>query len=287
MAADVAGQRLFVAALGNGSVEVVDLRSAERVRSLSGFREPQGVGFSPSPARLFVASGGDGTCEVLDGTTFRRLRTLRFSGDADNVRYDAATRRIYLGYGEGALAILDARTGEHLGGLELPAHPESFQMEAGGPRAFVNLPDEGEIAVIDRTKGRVIASWKLEGFTANFPMELDEAGHRLLVGCRRPAAVLVFDDRSGRRLSTVSIDGDVDDLFFDAATRQVLAICGAGFIDVLRMARSGEFSTVARVPTASGGRTALYLPTSRRLYLAVPHRGSQRAEIRVFECSPP
>jgi DNA-binding beta-propeller fold protein YncE len=282
MAVDLAGQRLFVAALENGSVEVIELRSGKRVRSLGGFREPQGVEFVPSLARLVVASG-DGTCEILDGTTLRRVRSLHFSSDADNVRYDGSTRRIYVGYGEGALAVLDALTGDRLGDIPLRAHPESFQLQTAGPRVFVNVPAVGEVAIIDRIKGSEVGRWKIDGFTANYPMALDELGHRLFVGCRHPAAVLVFDDRSGRRLAAVPIEGDSDDLFYDAATGRLLASCGSGFIEVLEMGKSGQFTRTAKVPTAVGARTALFLPTLRRLYLAVPHRGSQRAEIRVFE----
>ena len=40
--------------------------------------------------------------------------------------------------------------------------------------------------------------------------------------------------------------------------------------------------TVATIPTASGARTALFVPALGRLYLAVPHRGTQGAEIRVY-----
>ena len=282
MAIDVAGQRLFVAALGNGSVEVIDLRTGTRVQSLSGFREPQGVEFVPSPARLVVACG-DGACEILDGTTLRPLRSLRLSNDADNVRYDESTRRIYVGYGEGALAALNAVTGEHLGDIPLRAHPESFQLETAGHRVFVNVPDAGEVAIIDRTKGSVIGGWRTEGYTANYPMALDGPGHRVFVGCRHPAAVLIFDDRTGRRLGAVPIDGDSDDLFYDAATGRLFASCGSGFIEVLERGKSGLFTRTAKVPTAGGARTALFVPGLRRLYLAVPHRGSQGAEIRVFE----
>jgi DNA-binding beta-propeller fold protein YncE len=232
---------------------------------------------------LFVSNGRDGTCDVLDGTTYQRMGTPRFSGDADNIRYDAAAQRIYVGYGEGALATVDARTGETRGDIKLSGHPESFQLETAGPRMFVNVPDAGEVAIIDRARGRVTGSWNIEGFTANYPMELDEVGHRLFVGCRHPAAVLIFDDRSGRRLAVVPIDEDSDDLFYDKTTKQLFASCGSGFIDVLGVGKSGRFTRIAKVATAPGARTALFVPTLRRLYLAVPHRGSQRAEIRVFE----
>ena len=283
MVLDLQGQRLFVAAPGNGSVEVIDLRLGRRVRSLRGFREPQGVDFVPSPARLFVANGGDGTCDMLDGATLQRLRTMPLSGDADNIRYDKTAHRIYVGYGDGALAILDARTGDSLGSIPLLAHPESFQLEGDGPGIFVNIPDSFQVAVADRANGRVTSVWKMGQYRANYPMALDDAGHRLFVGCRNPTAVVVLDTRSGRNLATVPVDGDPDDLFYNARRGQLYVSCGAGFVDVLEPSRSGGFSMSARVSTAAGARTALFVPELRRLFVAVPHRASQKSEIRVFD----
>ncbi|HLQ66922.1 MAG TPA: hypothetical protein VK123_06805 [Candidatus Limnocylindrales bacterium] len=285
MAIDAPNRRLFVAALGNGTVEVLDLRSGRRIQSMRGFHEPQGLGFVASPPRLFVSNGGGGTCDVFDGATLAHLRTLQLPDDADNIRCDTAARRVYVGCGEGALRALDATTGDSLGSILLPGHPESFQLERAGPRVFVNVPDASQVVIVDRVKGRVIGRIAIRGFSANFPMALDEDAHRLFVGCRRPSAVLVFDDRSERRLSTVPIDGDADDLFYDGATRQLFASCGAGFIDVLGM-RRGRLTMAAKIATAPGARTALYVPALRRLYLAVPRRGGQRPEIRVFDAAP-
>jgi len=281
--ADARGERLFVAALGNGSVEVIDLRSGTRIRSLGGFHEPQGLGFVPDPARLFVANGGDGACDVLDGATYQHLRTVRFSGDADNVRYDASAHRVYVGYGNGALGIIDARTGDSLGSIRLPGHPESFQIESDGSRIFINVPDAGEIAVDDRANGRAPIAWKLGTYRDNFPMALDDGRHRLFVGCRNPAVVVVLNTESGGSLEAIAVDGDPDDLFYDPLHGRLYVVCGAGFIDVLEPGRSGALRVVAKVPTARGARTGLFVPELHRLFVAVPHRGSQRAEIRVFD----
>ena len=92
MALDAVGQRLFVVALGNNSVEVIDLRAGRRVLDLTGFNEPQGIGFVPSPPRLYVTNGGDGSCAMLDAGSYRRLQTIHLGDDADNVRVDAARR---------------------------------------------------------------------------------------------------------------------------------------------------------------------------------------------------
>jgi hypothetical protein len=132
----------------------------------------------------------------------------------------------------------------------------------------------------------VIGKIGIVGFAGNFPMAHDAPSHRLFVGCRRPAALLLFDDRSGKMLHSIPIDGDPDDVYYDPASRRIFVSCGAGFIDVLAPADSGQFKTVARLATGSGARTALLIPEFRRLYLAVPHHGPQRAEIRVFEVAP-
>jgi hypothetical protein len=81
----VKGQRLFVSALGDHTAEVLDLRSARRVRTLSGLEEPQGQFYDPAPSRLFVACGGNGVTNVYDGTTFKILASVKFPDDADNV----------------------------------------------------------------------------------------------------------------------------------------------------------------------------------------------------------
>lgn len=282
MALDASGQRLFLVALGNNTVEVLDLRSSRRLRGLTGFNEPQGVGFVTSPPRLFVANGGDGAVVVLDAGSLRVLRTVPIGEDADNIRVDEARARVYVGFGSGGLATLDARTGDVLGRVELPGHPESFQLETAGTRVFVNVPDADEVSVVDRTPGRVVAHWKLGGAKANFPMALDPAGKRVFVGCRQPARIAVLDAATGKTLSVLPIDGDADDLFFDARSQNVLASCGAGFIDVIAAPASGRLRVASRMLTAAGARTSLFDPEWRRLFLAVPHRGSQAAEVRVF-----
>ena len=283
MAADSQGERLFVAALGNGTVEVIDLRSGRRIQSLRGFREPQGLGFVAVPSRLFVANGGDGTCDMLDGATLQRLRTLRFSDDADNIRYDPKPNRIYVGYGSGAIGVIDARTGDSLGSIPLSGHPESFQIERDGPRIFVNIPDARQVAIADRATGHVITTWKTGVYRANFPMALDDAGHRLFVGCRNPAAVVVLDTRTGENLEAVPVDGDLDDMFYDAPRGRLFVTCGAGFVDVLNSDESGRLRVTARVATAQGARTGLFVPKLQRLFVAVPRRVSQAPEIRVFD----
>ena len=283
MAVDVVGQRLFVAALENNTVEVLDLKAGKTIQSLSGFAEPQGIAYIPEFNRVFVANGQDGTCRILDGQTLRTITSVTCGDDSDNVRYDDAAKRIYVGYGNGALAVLDAKTGAKLADIKLAAHPESFRLETGGPRIFVNVPKADHIAVVDRQKSEVTATWPLKEVKSNFPLFLDEANHRLFSGCRNPARLLVYDYTDGRLVTSLPISRDTDDLFFDAANKLIYISCGQGSIEVIRQTDADHYTATKTIRTANGARTSLFAPELKILCLAVPHRGSQLAEIRVFK----
>ena len=281
-ALDLKGHRLFVAALGNNTLEAIDLIAGNRIQSIPGLGKPTGVLFLPDLNQLFVACGDDGNVRVFAGDTLRLLKTIPGLDDADNMRFDAKAGLVYVGYGSGALAVIDAAKVETIGHFQLVAHPESFQLEKNGSRIFVNVPDAQHIAVVDRGRGAVTEIWPMADFKANFPMALDEAGHRLFVGCRKPARLVVFDTQAGRRVTDIGISGDIDDLFYDAARRCLYASCGEGFIDIIAEKNINSYDRVERIPTSSGARTAYLSPDLKEFYLAVPERGVQKAEICVF-----
>jgi hypothetical protein len=288
MALDKKRGRLFVAALGNGTLEVVSLDKGERVKTIGGLEAPQGVAFLADLDRLVVACGGDGTVRFYDGETLSETAKVDLGEDADNVRYDEATQKLYVGFGEGAIAAIPAKKPSALAKAEIGAHPESFQMETAGRRVFVNAAASADVAVVDRFEMTVKERWKLGGATANFPMALDEPGKRLFVGCRAPASLVVLSTQDGKVVSTTELTGDPDDVFLDAKRGRVYVACGGGAVDVF--AREGDAVTLlTKVQTRKGARTALFDAESDRLYVAVPEAPSQAkdvpgrdAEIRVY-----
>ena len=286
MAVDLKGERLFIAALGNNTVEIVDLRAGKHMETITGLHEPQGVGFVPEFNKIFIANAQSGACEVFDGSSFKRIKSIKLSDDADNIRYDAAARRVYVGYGSGELGIVDAATGDQLGEIKLDGHPESFQLEKSGPRIFVNIPTSQRIAVVDREKPAAVTAWSVGGATANFPMALDETHHRLFVGFRKPAKLVVYDTESGKVIANLDSPGDADDIFHDGTRQRIYISGGDGFIGIIQQQDADHYKSLTKIPTASGARTSLFVPELGRLYLAVPHRGTQRAEIRVYKAQP-
>jgi DNA-binding beta-propeller fold protein YncE len=282
MTADTQGKRLFMAALGNDTVEVLDVENAQRLQTIGGCSEPQGLVFLPKQNRLFVANGGSDDLRIYDGEKFQLLKTTGSLGDADNVRFDAINNRVYVGYGSGALGVFDTNCVQ-VAHIPLGGHPESFQLEQNGSRIFVNVPGDRSIAVIDRVLQKVVAKWRLEEAHSNFPMALDEVNHRLFIGCRSPARLLVLDTTSGKTVAQVEISGDTDDVFYDAKRQRIYVSCGEGFLDVIqRRAEGDRYERIAHEPTRGGARTSFFSPELDRLYLAVPKSWGEDAEIRVF-----
>jgi DNA-binding beta-propeller fold protein YncE len=279
---DAAGERLFVCALGNNTVEILDLRKGERIHSITDLGAPQGIAYIPELNRISVANDKGGICKIYDGKSFQPVGELDFKDDADNVRYDSATKQIYVGFGSGGIAVVNAPDGKQIGSIKLSAHPEAFELEKTGKRIFVNVPNSRHVAVIDRDKSEVVATWKTDLAFANFPMALDEANHRLFVGCRLPSKLVVLSTESGDVVAKIDISGDPDDVFYDRKRHRIYAICGAGKIDIIDQTEPNTYTASSKVDTADGARTGLFVSERDTLFVAVPHRGSQKAEIRAY-----
>lgn len=279
--ADPAHHTIYVAALGNDTVEAIDTE-ARQARTVRGFGEPQGVLHLPEGKRLYVANGSADRLDILDAATLSVVKRIDGLDDADNVRYDAQARQVVVGYGNGALRFVDPVSGDSAGEIKLPGHPESFQLERRGPRLFVNVPSAHRVVVVDRARRTVVAQWPTPEAGGNFPMALDEDGRRLFVGARSPAALLVYDIDSGNVVGRLSIGGDTDDLYFDAQRKRVYAICGEGRVDVIRQETPDRYVRESSVETAPRARTGLFVSEESRLYVAAPARGSSPARILVY-----
>jgi YVTN family beta-propeller protein len=282
-AIDTNGHRLFVAALGNNTLEIIDTATNKRLKSIPKLHKPTGVLFLAEPNQIAVANGDDGTLKVFDGNTLELVKTVGSLDDADNVRLDAVKKQIYLGYGDGALAVIDATTIKQTGSIKLPAHPESFQLEIRGPRIFVNVPGAKAVAVIDRDKGNIVATWPMKEFQANFPMALDEANQRLFVGCRSPARLVVIDTSNGKAVANLPISGDTDDLFYHAAPKRIYLSCGEGYVDVVDQSDADHYQFREKMPTRAGARTSFFITGPDKFFLAVPRRANKEAEINLFQ----
>jgi DNA-binding beta-propeller fold protein YncE len=276
---DVKRQRLFVAELGNDSLGVVDLASG-KVRTIAGFSEPQGVAYVASADSVYLANGGDGSVRVLRGDDLAPVGRIELGDDADNVRVDASRNHVLVGYGNGAIAVIDSRSRTKTADIRLKGHPESFRLDPTGTRIFINVPDARAIEVTDLVAG-TSRSLSTPGAGSNFPMAIDQDAHRVLVVFRSPPILMALSTEDGHVVAKTATCGDADDVFVDDKRRRVYVTCGDGVVDVF-VADADGYRRIARVPTVSGARTSLFVPELDRLFVAVPAKWNEPATIWEF-----
>ena len=319
LAVDVRSQRLFVSGLENHTVEVIDLAKRRRIYEITGVSEPQGLVFIPEKNRLIVCSRGDGTCRSFDANTFEEGPWVDLGRNADNVRFAAGAKMIYAGSGgepgNGLFSAIDLASllPANQGGqpaephspadflldrprqadikmeIQLPAHPESFQLDPANQRIYVNVPDEHQIAVLNvsSTNLTVATNWPVTVAEKNFPMALDASSSRLYIACRKPPLLASYDTHTGEMLSQTPCVGDADDLFYDAKLKRIYIIGGEGYVDVFQVpATSKELTRLAHLPTAPRARTGLFIPDLQTLVVARPHTTNGPAALLLFRTNP-
>jgi DNA-binding beta-propeller fold protein YncE len=284
LAVDVTRQRLFVAELGNNAVAVIDLKERRLLTTLAGFSEPQGIGYVPSTNEIYVANGGDGTIRILGGDDYSPRAQLTLGIDADNIRIAIDPVRVLIGYGNGALAVVDPAARAVVADIRLTGHPEGLQIAPGTSRVLINVPDSREVAAVDLASGKQVSSWPLRDAHGNYPLAMAETAGEFWVATRTPARLILMNANTGARRYSIESCGDADDVYVDARRHRIYVSCGSGFIDVWE-ARDGRYLKTDQQTTRIGARTALFVPELDRLYLAVRDSMGTPAAIWIFRPS--
>ena len=280
MAFDSARGLLYVAAVDNNTLEVVNVTSNRLIGTRGGFSEPQGVLLIPSSHSLYVSNGGSGIVNVLNATTLESIANVSLGSDADNMRYDQASNRVYVGYGTGGIAVINPSSNTLVAEVPLAGHPESFQIDSSTSTLYVNVPTSGYVAVVNLTSQSVVQRWPLANESGNYPMTLGPQGS-LFVGTRSPPQLLALDSRTGAQVGGVAIPQDPDDVYYSPINECVYVSSGSGFVTMVRQGGSG-YAIVGQLPTFVGARTSLLDQQSGLLFVAVPSYGVSTAGILVF-----
>ena len=283
MAFDPKRQRIYVAALGNNSIEIVDLQNRKYIDHIKDLNEPQGVAYVPYSDYIVVTNGGDGYVDFYDAGSFKNVGHVEVGRDADNIRWDPNLNRLVVGFGEGGLAIIDPRQMRKTSRVPLPSHPESFQLDPSGHVAFVNLPATGEIVKVDLEAAKILQHWSTSPSSNNYPMALDAAHDCVFVGCRTVTSLVILNAESGKQQTRTGIASDVDDIWYDAHTSMMYASCGAGVLEVFKVVSGAEFQLLADIKTSPGARTSIFVPERNEIIVAAPATGSTSARLLVYK----
>ena len=293
LAFDAAGNRLFIAATGNHSVEVVGLKTGKVEQSITGLGKPHGLVWASETGSLFVADGTLGELRVYKGTPLTLAGTVKLSDDADDMAYDEQTHLLFVGHGgsnaanPARVAVVDAVHMSLLANLPVASHPEALEIDATGRRVFANIADASEVAVIGADSQAIIAHWKLSKAEDNVPLALDREDRILFVACRTPGTLIALDVTTGKEIGSLGAAGGADDLFYDSALRRVYLISGAGEVDAYQVGTAKTLHSLGVLKTAAGAKTALFVSSQNLLYVGVPSTPEHGAEIRVYSTVAP
>jgi len=284
--ADVKRKRLIVSALGNNTVEVIDVFAGKVIHSIQGLAQPQGPLYVPEFDKLYVANAEDGKVRVYDGENYALRKTIDFGTDPDNLRYDAPSKTVFVGFGEddGGIAMIDPKTDERVGQVyKTGGHPESFQVEASGGHIYANVPDAGNVVEsIDRKTGAV-KKWPIKGLRGNYAMALNEEDHRLFTVTRKTPMLVVLDTETGAEVARLPASGECDDVFFDASRKRIYQLGGEGFVSVFQQNDPNHYELLSAIPTGIGMRTGYFFTKRDRFYIGVPAKGNEPAQVWTYE----
>lgn len=293
MDVDVEGKRLFLAGLENGTVEVVDLRTGQWSRRLSGFKKPQGVLYVPKLNKLFVASGDDAMLRVFKGDTLEPVHSIELEPGPNRVIYDSHSDLVYVGYGGtdagkhyGLVGIIDAKENKHIGDIKVSAHPSELLLNEAGTTLFVFMAAANQLQVV-HTKGRqVIATWKV---SSDHPGDaaFAESTSRLFIGTHTPPQMIVMDSQSGTEITHFATAESMDGVYFDRRRRRVYVSGGRGlpqgFAYIYQQHDADRYKCIGKIPTREGSGTSFWSPELNRYYVAAPANGKEDAAILAYE----
>jgi DNA-binding beta-propeller fold protein YncE len=294
-AVDEKGGRLFLAGEDHKTVEVFDLKTGQRLKSIAGFGAPHTIFYLPESDRILITDGDKGKIQILRGSDYSFVDHIDGLAGVDSARIDVANSILYVvtggkdvGLSYSFLAAIDLRSHKKLGELRFESnHVEAFALESSSPRLFINITDKNEVDVVDRKAMQVIARWPIGVAETNSPMAYDETHHRLLIVCRTPGMLVVIDSDKGKVVANMPAAGHSDDIAFDPSSGRIYVPGGDGYTSVFHEDSPDKYSLIADVRTAPGAKTSLLMPPLKQYFIAVsPGETKALAKVLTFQVQP-
>jgi DNA-binding beta-propeller fold protein YncE len=290
-AVDEKGGRVFLAGEDHKTVEVFDLKTGRRLKSITGFGTPHSIIYMPETDRILVADGDKGVLQILRGSDYAVVDRVDGLAGADSMRLDGPSQILYVVTGGkdvpldySFLVAIDLKTNKKVGEVRMESnHVEAFALGASSSRLFVNITDKHEVAVVDRKAMKEIARWPIGTQADNSPMAYDEPHHRLLIVCRKPGTLLVMDSENGKVVAHLPAAERSDDIAFDAEKGRIYVPGGQGFTSVFQQKSADQYELVAKVKTEPGAKTCLLVPSLARFHVAVsPGETKALAKVLIY-----
>jgi DNA-binding beta-propeller fold protein YncE len=295
LAIDLKGQRLFLAGEDHKTLEIIDLKTNQSLRSLSGFGTPHSILYLPEKDELYVADGDDGAIKILSGSDYQVVRRIKLLKGADSIGFDADARQLFVVSGGKDVPLdysilfrVDLVSEKPTGQVRFDSnHVEAMALDRAGSRLFINDSAKNQVAVIDRKTMKETGRWTVGVAQENSPMAFDEAAKRLFIVCRKPATLVVMDSDTGAVVASFPAAARADEVAFDRDNHRIYVPGGEGFISVFSQVDANHYSLTSKVPSALGAKTALLVPQVHKFFVAVsPGETKEVAKVLIYDVAP-
>jgi len=247
---------------------VLNAATGKTVADIPGQKRNHGVAIVPGAGRGFITDGEDASVTMFDLKTYAVLRKVKAADDADGVIYEPASGKVLVVCGDAGVMVpippdIDPANGKADPAVDLGGKPEFLAADGQG-KAYINLVDKDQVAVVDTKAMKVLAKWSTAPGGSPVGMSLDPVHHRLFVGCRKPQKLIIMSAEDGKVFGDLPIGGGVDATKFDG---DVFASCGDGTLTVAHETTPGKFQVIQTLQTPRGARTMGVDPTTHTIYL--------------------
>ena len=289
---DLKGNRLFLAAEEPKTVEVFDLRTGDRIHTISGFGHPLTMAYLPESNQLIVTNGDTDDLELVDCKDYKIIKTLKLGKGVDHGVLNPVNKYFYVENGGGpdakthSLAIVDSTSFKIVGeisGLSGDSN-EGMVINRAGNKLYMNLTGSDEVGVIDLKTRQIVAKWPLPDAHVTHAIALDEPHHRLFTASRNPPRFIVFNTDNGKVVASLPCVGVNSDMSIDVAHKRIY-VTGSDTASVFLQKDADNYEHLAEVPTAYRAKSSIFVPQLNRLYVADSGKGKPDAQLamQVFE----
>lgn len=272
-------QVVFISAPKNNSIEIIDLANGKLLHSLKGINEPKLICYIPQSEEIFVTTGRL-KCYFYSTRSFEKIATFRLMAVANAIKYDSSEKKIYIGYGENNMAIINAGTHKQTGFTLLPGPVEDIQLDKSIGRLYANMPEAYKTAIVDLKSFRAMQGWPSDYLLAK-QMAIDTIQHRVFICYKKPPTLLIVNGKTGRKVSLNIKIGSIENLYYNSESKDIY-VSGNGGVSIFHENDDG-FRQIAIIKTPAGTRTSLFIP-ELNLYLMVKEaRPKENAELLVYK----
>jgi DNA-binding beta-propeller fold protein YncE len=276
---------LLSAHLGPGILYVIDVRTNQVVKAISGVPGITGLEYVPELRKVFTSNWGEEKIGVVDLRSMTVVKRLPTAAKPNGSAYAPPFRKVYVVNTLGkALTVIDVDKDEIIKTLKFNSETGMPGYDSVARRVYVNLRTTNEVAEIDPSTNSIVGRYPVSGCRYNHGMAVDSEHHRAFLLCGGSRTMTVFALDSDRVIASLPLAQGADVVKFDAGLGRVYAACSSGVIGVYQEDDADHFRKLEDFPVQKLVHSLAVDTATHRVYAPEQEEnGDPVARMMVYE----